>query len=111
MLHSYSGSAATLLSLAKRGAYFSFSASLTRPRAKRVHESLRTAPLDRILLETDAPDMQPFLHGKRDRRQPNEPVNMIYVLEKASEILGKSSEDIASITFANAKRFFRVEIP
>ena len=59
-------------------------------------------PLDRIVLETDAPYMAPVPHrGKR-----NEPAFVLEVLRKLSEAYGVSEEDVARITTATAKRVF-----
>ena len=61
-----------------------------------------TVPLDRIVLETDAPYMAPVPHrGKR-----NEPAFVLEVLRKLSEVYGISEEEVARITTANALRVF-----
>ena len=60
-------------------------------------------PLERIVLETDAPYMAPVPHrGKR-----NEPAYVLEVLRKLSEAYGVSEEDVASITTANVRRVFK----
>jgi TatD DNase family protein len=59
-------------------------------------------PLERILLETDAPYLTPVPHrGKR-----NEPSYLVYIAEKISQIYGKTTEEIKNITTENAKRLF-----
>ena len=61
-----------------------------------------TVPLDRIVLETDAPYMAPVPHrGKR-----NEPSFVLEVLRKLSDAYGVSEEDVACITSANVSRVF-----
>ena len=61
-----------------------------------------SVPLDRVVLETDAPYMAPVPHrGKR-----NEPAFIVEVIKKLSESYGVSEEDIASQTTANVIRVF-----
>ena len=65
---------------------------------------LNTAPLDRIVLETDAPYLTPVPHrGKR-----NEPAYLIYVAEKLAKIYQVSAKEIAEMTSANAARLFGI---
>lgn len=67
-------------------------------------EVLPTVPLDRIVLETDAPYMAPVpMRGER-----NESAFIPYVIDKMAEALGLSPEEIARATTANAERIFGV---
>lgn len=59
ILHSYAGSAEMVQTLAKFGAYFSFSGFLTSVKSQKAKRILQAVPTDRILLETDAPDALP----------------------------------------------------
>ncbi len=59
LIHCFGGSAEVATELVKRGAYISFSGSITRPNAKKAGPSIRAVPDDRILIETDAPDLLP----------------------------------------------------
>ncbi|MCO5606842.1 hypothetical protein L7F22_061033 [Adiantum nelumboides] len=59
ILHSFLGSAEMVQPLAKQGAFFSFSGFLTALSAKKAKKMLQEVPLDRILIETDAPDAIP----------------------------------------------------
>ena len=61
-----------------------------------------SVPLDRIVLETDAPYMAPVPH----RGQRNEPAFVREVISKLAEAYGVTDEEVASITTANAKRVF-----
>jgi TatD DNase family protein len=103
LIHCFGGSAEIAAELVKRGAYISFSGSITRPNAKKAGAAIRAVPDDRILIETDAPDILP--HGLTT--ELNEPANLRFVLAKAAELRGVSEESLAEITFRNAERFFR----
>ena len=61
-----------------------------------------TVPLDRIVLETDAPYMAPVPH----RGQRNEPAFVLEVLRKLAEAYGVSEEEVAHVTTDTAKRVF-----
>ena len=61
-----------------------------------------TVPLERIVLETDAPYMAPVPH----RGQRNEPAFVLEVLRKLAEAYGVSEEEVACITTDTAKRVF-----
>lgn len=66
----------------------------------------QAVPLDRIVLETDAPYMAPVpMRGKR-----NEPAYVAYVLQKMAEAYGISVEELASRTNENVERVFDVKI-
>ena len=66
----------------------------------------RVVPLDRIVIETDAPYMAPVpMRGQR-----NEPAFTRYVLQRLAEAYGVSSEEVADKTNANCKRVFGVSL-
>ena len=67
-----------------------------------VKDFLPNLPLDRIVLETDAPYLSPVPHrGKR-----NEPAFMVATAQKIAEILNVTTDEIASITTDNARKLF-----
>ena len=106
LIHCFGGSPEIAIELVKRGAYISFSGSITRPNSRKAGPAIRAVPDDRILIETDAPDIMP--HGIVDAPSSvlNEPSNLGYVLAKAAELRGVSEEALAEITLCNAERFF-----
>jgi TatD DNase family protein len=59
LMHSFGGSVEIAERLLKKGAWFSFSGHFLHPRKAKVLDVFRKLPVDRILLETDAPDMMP----------------------------------------------------
>lgn len=102
LIHCFGGSAEIATELVKRGAYISFSGSITRPNARKAGPAIRAVPADRILIETDAPDILPTTA----EGPLNEPANVRLVLEKAAEFSGLSEKALADLTYANAERFF-----
>ena len=69
-----------------------------------VKDYLPTLPLDRIVLETDAPYLAPVpCRGKR-----NEPAFLVHTAQKIAEILGKDLDELAAITTSNVKQLFNL---
>ncbi len=111
VVHSYSGSAEMVPLLAKRGAYFSFSGSLTRSGNRRGRTAAAVVPIDRLLIETDAPDIPPVAPDPATGLRapiagPNEPANLPLVLAALSAVRAVSLEELAQVTFDNAGRVF-----
>ncbi|MDR1561619.1 MAG: TatD family hydrolase [Dysgonamonadaceae bacterium] len=68
-------------------------------------EYLPIAPIDRIVVETDAPYLSPVpFRGKR-----NEPAYIIHTVRKLAEIYGITSEEVAAKTTVNAEKLFMIE--
>jgi hypothetical protein len=84
------------------GAYMSFSGILTFKSAEAIREAARLCPLDRMLVETDAPYLAPVPH----RGKSNEPAFTAHTLAHLAEVKGVSIEDMARITSNNFFRLF-----
>ncbi len=102
LLHCFTSSpmlAETGLSL---GLCISFSGILTFKNSQSLREIARTVPMDRLLVETDAPYLAPVPHrGKR-----NEPAFVAATAQVLADVKGVSSETLAATTSANALRLF-----
>jgi TatD DNase family protein len=107
VLHCYTGT----LDFARRaldlGLEVSFSGILTFKRDRGLREVARALPLDRLLVETDAPLLAP--EGLRGRR--NEPFHVARVGAALAELHGVSLEAVARATTRNARRLFRLPEP
>jgi TatD DNase family protein len=103
ILHSFSGSAALAPELSKLGAYFSFSGSITRGNNRRGREALLRVPLERLLIETDAPDLPPT-QGGRILDPPNVPENLSVVARSMAEILQLSQAELSLALHGNSRR-------
>jgi TatD DNase family protein len=105
LLHAFSGSLELAEEFLDLGFSFSMGRSLTyRNSTKRAKVLERVFP-ERLLLETDSPDMPPV----EVEQGPNVPANLVYCLTAASETLGMGPEAVAEATTANAERLFRLE--
>lgn len=85
------------------GFYISFSGIVTFKNAKTVQSVAKQVPLDRMLVETDAPYLAPVPH----RGQTNEPAYVRHVAEFIAELRNESFETIARVTTANFFRLFQ----
>ena len=109
LMHSFGGSIETARRLIPLGAYFSFSGHFLHSRKAAVLDVFRRLPQDRILLETDAPDMLPppecVTHSLPENC--NHPANLPAIGQALAAALGMSAETLARITRENAERCFR----
>lgn len=112
VIHSYSGPSDLIGILAKFNCYFSFSASITRTNNKRGRKSAEFVPEDRLLVESDAPDIPPIIRGNSPGDivipEINEPNNIVYTLQSLANIRGWSLEKTVRVTTENAKRLLRL---
>ena len=104
VFHCYSGSAEMARQLVEKGWYIGFTGVLTFKNARKAVEVAASIPLERIVLETDCPNMAPEpFRGKR-----NDPGKLYRMAEKLAEIRGLSVEEIHAITTENGKRLYRI---
>jgi TatD DNase family protein len=102
VLHSFNGNLETAQKALAHNFYLGITGPVTYKNAEEKREIIRYLPLDKILIETDAPFLSPVPHrGKR-----NEPAYVRHIADKIAEIHLKSPAEIASITTANAARLF-----
>jgi TatD DNase family protein len=102
VLHSYSGDQNTARVFMELGFFIGVSGPVTFSNNKKRQDLIASLPLDKLLLETDAP----FLTPHPNRGQRNEPANISFIAAKVSEIHKKTLAEVAEITCSNATRLF-----
>jgi TatD DNase family protein len=102
VLHSFSGDRAQLVETLDIGFAIGITGPVTFPQADELRAVAQVAPLERILIETDAPYLTPV--PRRGRR--NEPAYVRHVAQKIAEVRGMTFERVAEITSANASKLF-----
>jgi TatD DNase family protein len=103
VLHSFSGGLEEAKIAIDLGFYIGITGPITYKNAERLREVISAIPLNKMLLETDAPFLAPHPHrGKR-----NEPRFIPIIAGKIAELLGVTQEHIARITTDNARHLFR----
>ncbi len=100
VFHCFTGDAAMAERAVATGFYLSFSGILTFPRAVELREAVRVVPLDRLLIETDAPYLAPVPHrGKR-----NEPALVTLTAAAVATERGLSVADLVAVVADNYDR-------
>jgi len=104
VMHCFSGTKEVLAECLDLGLYISYTCNVTFKKADILREALKETPIDRLLLETDAP----FLAPQAKRGQRNEPAYLTYLVETISQVTGVDREEIEKVTTANAKNLFQL---
>jgi len=101
VFHCFTGSVKELDAVIERGFYVSVGGMVTFKNFQAL-DVVKKIPLDKLLVETDAPYLTPVpFRGKR-----NEPAFLPYTIEKLAEIYNKSADEISAVTSENAERLF-----
>lgn len=104
VLHSFSGSFEIAKQLVKKGYYFGIGGVVTFKNAKKLVEALEYIPLDRILVETDAP----YLTGEPNRGKRNRSDYIKFTIEKIAQIKNIPVKEVEEAVFENALKFFNI---
>jgi len=111
LFHAFSGSAALVKELTELGGYFSFAATVLDERHRRSREALASLNLNRLMLETDSPDLigpegkRLYFKAVSERFLRNEPANVALVYKGTAELLGVAENELKERVYENARRF------
>ena len=108
LIHSYSGSADMIPVFEKYGLYISFSGSVTKPGAKKVVKALEMVSKNKFVLETDSPDIYPYLSNlnSNSKSKLNEPANLPAIAKIASSRIGMGFQEFSNHAFNNSLALF-----
>jgi TatD DNase family protein len=106
LIHCFTASRAFGEAVVEMGGYISLSGIITFKKAELLQETVRHLPLERLLIETDAPYLAPIPH----RGQRNQPAYVQHVCLRLAELKGVSIEECARITTDNFHRLFNQKI-
>jgi TatD DNase family protein len=104
VLHCFSADMAIAEKYLQMGFYISVGAYIGYPSSVQLRETLKSVPLNRLVIETDCP----FLPPQKYRGQRNEPVYTLITAGVLAEIKGLSTEEIAGQTTQNAIKLFNL---
>jgi TatD DNase family protein len=102
VMHAFSGSAEIAAECLRLGLYLSFGGTVTYANARRPLAALAVVPAERLLLETDAPDLAPEPH----RGEVNLPAYLAPIARRVAELKGLGVVELGDITTANAGGLF-----
>ena len=104
VIHSFTASEADVAAIVSRGLYIGLNGIMTFSKNESQLAAAKSVPLDRLVLETDAPFLTPVpLRGK-----VNEPKNVVLTAEFLSNLRGEKLEILAAATTANATKLFNL---
>ncbi len=104
IMHCFSGSPEQARRSLAAGFYISFAGNLTYPKAHGIRDAAAGVPIERLLVETDAPFLAPIPH----RGERNEPALIRHTVEALAAVRGISTEELAARTTANFARCFQL---
>lgn len=104
VLHCFSGGPADAARFLELPVTFSFAGPLTFRNAPELREAAAVVPLDRTVVETDAP----FLSPHPFRGKPNEPARVAITGAALAGVHGRPAAEVAATTTRNAKQLFRI---
>lgn len=107
LMHSFCGNQTTLDACLEFGMHISFAGMVTYPKNAELRAVAAKVPLDRLLIETDAPYLTP--HPTRKKEKRNQPAFVTVTAECLAEVHSVELETIARHTTENATRFFGLD--
>ncbi len=106
VFHCFTGGPDLAREALARGFYVSFSGILTFPNAGAVRDAAKVVPLERLLVETDAPYCAPVPM----RSKTNEPAYLVHVIRHLAGLYGLEEDDVRRITTRNASHLFALPL-
>lgn len=104
VVHCYSYSEEMAREFLKMGFYFGIGGVLTFKNSKKLKRAVASIPIENIVLETDSPYLAPSPH----RGERNDSRYLPLVVAEIARIKDMNKEEVARITFDNAKRLYRI---
>lgn len=105
IIHSFNGDQEWLKKFINLGMYVSYSGVASFKKTHEVHDAVRQTPIDRMLVETDAP----YLSPEPLRGHQNEPAYTLYTVEAVARFRDTTPDKIADATYNNAMRIFGLD--
>jgi len=106
VFHCYTGDAQTMRLILDAGCHVSFTGVVTFPNAPEVAEAATLVPMDRLMVETDAPYLSPEPVRKM---RPNEPCNVVHTANFIAGLRGLDPEECIATLDDTAVRFFGLD--
>lgn len=100
MMHAFRGSPEMVNRFASLGAYFSFAGNILNPESKKARHAVAAVPEDRLLIETDSPELKVF-----GQDYPTLPEYLPLIRDEVARIRNISGEHVEFLTVENANRF------
>jgi TatD DNase family protein len=110
VVHCFTGTQAELIAYLEMGLYIGITGWICDDRrGKHLKELVKLIPLDRLMIETDAPFLTPRDLKEKPVDGRNEPVYLPHILDAVARCIGQSVEEVAKATTATAEAFFNLK--
>ena len=101
--HAFSGGVEEAKALVKLGFKIGVTGQITNPNAKKLHQVVQAIGAERLVIETDCPDMTPLCcQTSTEHRTRNTPVNLPYILDSLAQTLGQPQDQLAEQLWQNS---------
>ena len=101
--HAFSGGVEEAKALIKLGFKIGVTGQITNPNAKKLHQVVQAIGAERLVIETDCPDMTPLCcQTSTEHRTRNTPVNLPYILDSLAQTLGQPQDQLAEQLWQNS---------
>ena len=101
--HAFSGGVEEAKALVKLGFKIGVTGQITNPNAKKLHQVVQAIGAERLVIETDCPDMTPLCcQTSTEHRTRNTPVNLPYILDSLAQTLGQPQDQLAEQLWRNS---------
>ena len=108
--HAFSGGVEEAKALVKLGFKIGVTGQITNPNAKKLHQVVQAIGAERLVIETDCPDMTPLCcQTSTEHRTRNTPVNLPYVLDSLAQTLGQPQDQLAEQLWQNSLAALRLQ--
>lgn len=109
MVHCFTGSVAEVKKYISMGFYIGITGWICdERRGQELQEAVKYIPLDRLLIETDAPYLLPRNLKNKPKNRRNEPSFLPHITGDIAKYMGVSAEEVAEYSTENAKRLFQL---
>ena len=107
--HAFSGGVEEAKALVKLGFKIGVTGQITNPNAKKLHRVVQAIGAERLVIETDCPDMTPLCcQTSTEHRTRNTPVNLPYILDSLAQTLGQPQDQLAEQLWQNSLAVLRL---
>ena len=108
--HAFSGGVEEAKALVKLGFKIGVTGQITNPNAKKLHQVVQAIGAERLVIETDCPDMTPLCcQTSTEHRTRNTPVNLPYILDSLAQTLGQPQDQLAEQLWQNSLAALRLQ--
>lgn len=104
VMHSFNGSVEQARQITETGVILGFGTAVVNPKARKLHQVVKSVALDDMVIETDAPD-QPLYHKRNQRNLPEDLVSMA---EFIAELKAVTVSELSQTNDANCRRVFKL---